>query len=479
MVFSSPTFLFLFLPGVLLLHTALPPRARNALLLVASLLFYTWGELAYTAVMLASIAMNAAAGRALEAGRLPPRRVLGFAVAANLLLLGVFKYANFVADNLSVATSALGLGPVELAPVHLPIGISFFTFQAISFLVDLHRGEVREPTRPLRLGLFISLFPQLIAGPILRYRDLAPQIAARRVDLGGFAEGVRRFSIGLAKKVLIADTLAGPADRIFALGAGELDAGVAWFGVACYTLQIYFDFSGYSDMAIGLGRMLGFRIPENFRHPYAAASIRDFWRRWHISLSTWFRDYLYVPLGGSRGGALRTGRNLLLVFLLCGLWHGASWSFVVWGLFHGAFLVAERAAPRLAVPRPLAHLYVLAVVMVAWVFFRADDLPHALAMLGAMLPLGGSSTAAPGYLVDQADGAVLAAFAAGVLGATPWWAAARDRLDAWRERAPGRWAGAWDGLGAATSTAGIAAVWLACATQLAVRTFDPFIYFRF
>jgi alginate O-acetyltransferase complex protein AlgI len=332
-------------------------------------------------------------------------------------------------------------------------------------VVDVYRGDAPAQQSPTKLALFVALFPQLIAGPIVRYRSLAPQLDTRMVGLEDFAEGARRFSIGLGKKVLVANTLALPADEIFALPAGELNASVAWFGLCCYTLQIYFDFSGYSDMAIGLGRMLGFHFPENFDLPYTARSVSEFWRRWHISLSSWFRDYLYIPLGGNRRGAARTYANLVVVFVLCGLWHGASWSFVVWGLFHGAFLVVERAGLGERLARLHAgwqHLYLLLTVSLAWVFFRADTLPAALAYLGALI-----RPTSQYMIVDFADFETLGFLLAAVVGASRWW---RPRLD---------WLGESSTLPNALSTAALAALLIACGMKLADRTYDPFIYFRF
>ena len=469
MVFSSLTFLFLFLPAVLLLNVLTPARFRNTTLLLASLLFYAWGETVFVLLMLASIGVNYLTGLALRRARRPPvrRGILLLALTANLGLLAWFKYAGFLAENASGLGNLLGIGALEISPVHLPIGISFFTFQALSYVIDVYRGKTEAQRNPVKLALFISLFPQLIAGPIVRYREIAAQIERRILDAEGFGEGVRRFTIGLGKKVLIANTLAAPADRIFALPPHELSASVAWFGAACYTLQIYFDFSGYSDMAIGLGRMFGFRIPENFNYPYVATSITEFWRRWHISLSSWFRDYLYIPLGGSRRGVGRTYRNLIVVFLLCGLWHGASWSFVVWGLFHGGFLILERLGLGRALrsaSAPLAHGYCLVAVTVGWIFFRAETLAHAAGYLSAMV---GQSAAAgtARYIVDYADGETLVAFLVGLIASTPWLAGASRRLR-------------FD-LATAASTAGVAAVLIVCAVRLANQTYNPFIYFRF
>src|SRR4051812_27327184 len=296
--------------------------------------------------MLASIAFNyltaIAVDRARDRSPAAAKQWVAFAVTANLVVLGVFKYANFFADNVNTLVLALGAQPVVVPRVLLPIGISFFTFHAISYVIDVYRRDATAQKSPVHAALYLLLFPQLIAGPIIRYRDIADQLAHRTVGLDDFGYGVRRFVIGLAKKMLIANVVAGPADRMFSMPVAELSPGHAWLGIVCYTIQIYFDFSGYSDMAIGLGRMFGFHFPENFRWPYVATSVQGFWRRWHLSLSTWFRDYLYIPLGGNRVSTARQYRNLVTVFFLCGLWHGASWNFVIWGLWHGSFLVVER-----------------------------------------------------------------------------------------------------------------------------------------
>jgi len=345
MLFSEPVFVFLFLPLLLLGYALTPRAAQNTLLLLASLLFYAWGEGFFVLVMLGSIAFNYLVGLLLEAGRgrrrLRPLALL-LGVAGNLALLIVFKYAGFLVTNLNLLLAGLKLPALPVPALHLPIGISFFTFQAMSYVIDVYRDRIPVQKHPLRIALYIALFPQLIAGPIVRYQHIARQLTRRVVTRPGLAEGIRRFILGLGKKMLLANVLAVPVDKIFAIPAHQLTTSVAWLGVVCYALQIYFDFSGYSDMAIGLGRMFGFRFLENFRYPYLARTITDFWRRWHISLSSWFRDYVYIPLGGNRRGPLRTYRNLVIVFLLCGLWHGASWTFVAWGLFHGLFLAIER-----------------------------------------------------------------------------------------------------------------------------------------
>lgn len=340
MVFSSVTFLFVFLPVVLAVYYILPGRLRNTFLLLASLLFYYWGEPRFVFVMLASIVWNYLCG--LMCGYLPERMrglrklALILAVAVNLGLLVYFKYADFIIGTINGVFSR----SIPLLGVTLPIGISFFTFQGLSYVIDVYRQTVRPQRDPLKLGMYISLFPQLIAGPIVRYADIEREIDHRSVDREKFYAGVSRFVIGLSKKVLIANTLALRADQIFGQPCQSLTAGVAWLGALLYSLQIYFDFSGYSDMAIGLGKMLGFTFLENFDLPYMSRSVTEFWRRWHISLSSWFRDYVYIPLGGNRRGNVYL--HLLTVFILTGLWHGAAWNFVLWGLWHGLFLIVER-----------------------------------------------------------------------------------------------------------------------------------------
>ncbi|WP_218944302.1 MBOAT family O-acyltransferase [Marinicella rhabdoformis] len=334
--------------------------------------------------MLASIVTNYLMGLTIDHAK-HKKLWLAFGVSLNLLPLLFFKYSQFFAEQFGWSFDQ---------DIHLPLGISFFTFQALSYLVDVYRQEVKAERNPLNLGLFISLFPQLIAGPIVRFKHIAEQLKSRTVGLPMFVSGVERFVFGLAKKLLIANTLAVVADDILALPQEQISLSLAWIAMTCYALQIYFDFSAYSDMAIGLGRMFGFRFLENFNYPYVAQSIQEFWRRWHMSLSGWFRDYLYIPLGGNRKGSWRTYLNLFLVFFLCGLWHGASWNFVIWGMIHGAFLVIERLGVGqliIQTPRIIRHVYVCLVVLVAWVFFRIEGLPDALGLLNIMFT--GSETA--------------------------------------------------------------------------------------
>jgi alginate O-acetyltransferase complex protein AlgI len=483
MVFSSPIFLFAFLPLVLAVHALCPARARNALVLAASLVFYAWGERLALLVLLGSIGGNFLFGRWLVAVGDGPgaRAVLALAVVANLAPLLYFKYAAFLADGLNTALAWLGRPGVKLAPIALPAGISFFTFQALAYVIDVRRRAAEPARRLADLALHLSLFPVVMAGPILRWPDVAPEIAGRRFALADVAAGVRRFTVGLAKKVLLADTLAVTADGLFAAPPGTLGPALAWLGAITYTLQLYLDFSGYSDMAIGLGRMLGFHFRENFAHPLAARSVTEFWRRWHISLSTWFRDYLYIPLGGNRCSPARTLLNLAVVFLLCGLWHGARPGFVVWGALHGAFLVAERLGGRRLLARApalLAHAYLLAAVTTAFVVFRAETLAHATAYLGAMAGLG-EEAGRPAFAMYW-NPALAVALAAGALVAAPvapWWSGRVAALRA-RRRADGRGV-VVEGALAAGGVVAMAALLVASMAAVSAMTHQPFLYFRF
>lgn len=384
MVFSTPIFLFLFLPAVLVLNYIIPKKyiaAKNVVLLVASLFFYAWGEPRNVLLMLLSIVVNYVCGLLLgkfDSDEKKRKVVLWASVVFNLGLLFFFKYFSFVTG---------GLFPV----IKLPIGISFFTFQIMSYTIDVYRRSVEPQKNLVKLALYISLFPQLIAGPIVRYIDVEKQLTYRECTADKTARGMIRFSMGLAKKVIISNTVAAICDGIFG-STNTVPAFTAWVGVICYALQIYFDFSGYSDMAIGMGHMLGFDFLENFNYPYVSCSVQEFWRRWHISLSSWFRDYLYIPLGGNRRGKVRTYINLIIVFACTGLWHGASFSFIVWGLWHGLFLVIERLGFKKALdklPKFIGWIYTMLVVLVGWVFFRADTLSAAMKYLGEMFSFSG------------------------------------------------------------------------------------------
>jgi alginate O-acetyltransferase complex protein AlgI len=483
MVFSSVIFLFFFLPFSLIIYFLLPKNFRNPLLILLSLFFYWWGENGYVWVMIGSILSNFLFAYIVDhyRGRKAANIVLGSAVFFNLTLLAYFKYSDFFVSNLSAVFEIMGAGSLTPPGVHLPIGISFFTFQAISYVVDVYRKKEGPITRIDATALFISLFPQLIAGPIIRYHDVKDQLIRRICTSEKFSYGIHRFVIGLGKKVLIANTLAVAADAIFAVPTNSLSWGLAWIGIICYTLQIYHDFSGYSDMAIGLGHMLGFTFMENFNYPYIAVSIRDFWRRWHISLSSWFKDYLYLPLGGNRKGAVRTGFNLLIVFFLCGFWHGASWNFICWGLFHGLFLVAERGFPfqfRNGIVDLLRHIYVLMVVMVGWVFFRCETLSGAGAFLSAMFGLNSKMGILPPFQLFINNETLIAMFF-GIIGATPLGLRIIQPVQGMEQPEGGNFFIKAKSLWHLQHTALLTVIFLGCAVKLSAGTYNPFIYFRF
>lgn len=380
MVFSSLVFLCIFLPVIFCLHSVIPfTKVRNVLLIIASLIFYAFGEPVYVILMIISAILNYTC--ALLMGKANRKAVLTAAVVINIGILCVFKYTGFFVTTLN---SVLHLH-INVPQITLPIGISFFTFQALSYVIDVYREQVGIQKNFFKVLLYISFFPQLIAGPIVKYRDIAVEIDQRRVKLKEAAPGFRRFICGLGKKVLIANTMAVAADNIFSQGFETINIVAAWIGAVAYAMQIYFDFSGYSDMAIGLGWMFGFHFKENFEHPYGSLTIREFWRRWHISLSSWFKEYVYIPLGGNRKGKVRAGINKVIVFFLTGLWHGANWTFVIWGLFHGLFSFFEEFVPALKkLPRVILHIYTMLVVIVGFVIFRADTLTQAFTFIGKM-----------------------------------------------------------------------------------------------
>lgn len=401
MVFSSNIFLFAFLPACLCgyyLVRAVAPQLRNLFLFTISCFFYFWGSGQIALLFLAAVFVNQTLARLIE--RAPPKRarVLFWAgVAYNLGWLFYFKYLNFFYDNLSVLFSTRGLELPAIAPIALPIGISFYTFQCIAYLSESYKRTHKPARSWLDYGTYLAFFPHVVAGPIVRYSDIDAEIRQRKESLQLFFEGIWRFSLGMGKKVVIANSLGSVADQLFGLPQAELSTAAAWLGILCYTFQIYFDFSGYSDMAIGLARMFGFHFPENFNQPYRSQSVTEFWRRWHMTMSSWFRDFVYIPLGGNRLGPRRTYVNLWVVFFLCGLWHGAAWTFVVWGMWHGLLLVIERwSAERLGLtPRGiLGNLATFALVLIGWVPFRADSLSQAGAFLSRMFSLSQPSSAA-------------------------------------------------------------------------------------
>lgn len=424
MVFSSVIFLCLFLPIVLGEYYLLPKReAKNLWLIAASLLFYAFSGLWYVLLLLFSVFCNYLAGLFVS-GR---KGVLYVAVAVNLGVLGVFKYLTFLVRTVD---QLLGVA-ITVPSIVLPVGISFFTFQGLSYVIDVYRNERLKSTRFRDVLLYIALFPQLVAGPIVRYEDVVDEIKGRRHTLEQLANGLRRFIIGLSKKLLIADVCGSVVTLIYSAERSVLDSRTAWLAAVCYLIQIYFDFSGYSDMAIGLGLCFGFHFKENFNYPYISASIQEFWRRWHISLSTWFREYLYIPLGGNRKGKAKTYRNKLIVFFCTGLWHGANWTFIVWGLWHGFFIVAEDAVKKLfriekhgkggrnPVMAVLKHLYTLLVVLIGFVIFRADNIEQAASMIRAMFS-GISASAQTGLLLAQClTPLTMFALLLGLVGSTP------------------------------------------------------------
>ncbi len=459
MLFSGLPFLYCFLPAVLAAYFLAPGRWRNGVLLAASLFFYAWGESRYVLLMIGTIAVFYGCGMAI--GRSKTRRGkrlwLTVSICAGVALLGVFKYADFLLDSLGAVT---GLRPPRLG-LALPIGISFYTFQCMSYAVDVYRGDTVPQKNPITFGAYVSLFPQLIAGPIVRYTQVARELESRRHTLEDFALGLRRFLFGLGKKVLLANQF-GELTQLYR-ASGEKSVLFCWLYAIAFTLHIYFDFSGYSDMAIGLGRIFGFRFPENFDYPYLCGSVTEFWRHWHMTLSGWFRDYVYIPLGGNRVSRPRWVLNILTVWMLTGLWHGASWNFVLWGLLFAVFLLLEKAVPGLRrLPRGLAQGYVLLVVMFSFVLFNAESLAQAgmdcAGMIGAA-GLPGVTAQALYYL--RSYGALLLA---GILGATPLPKRLGLRIAG---RAP------------VLEILAMAALLLLCTAYLVDGSFNPFLYFRF
>lgn len=466
MLFSSISFLYYFLPCVLLLYFTAPKRLKNSVLLLASLFFYGWGEPKYLVFMLVSIAQGYVFGLLIEKyrGMKRSKLFLTASVLFSLGLLGYCKYADFLIENFN---AAMGLS-VPLLEIALPIGISFYTFQILSYAVDVYRGSVGAQKNFIRLALYIAMFPQLIAGPIVRYADIETQLGARSHTLAGAAVGVRRFILGLSKKVLLANLLGALVEAF--KSSGEKSVLYVWLYAAAYALQVYFDFSGYSDMAIGLGRIFGFRFAENFDHPYVSGSVTEFWRRWHISLGTWFRDYLYIPLGGNRVSRPRWLLNLLIVWMATGLWHGAAWNFVVWGLWFAALLILEKLwlLPRLARCKPLGWVYTLFFVVLGFVIFDASSLGGAASTLASMFGGAGLPAATAESLYALRSNFVLLAAAA--VGATP----VPQRIAAAAQRSRyGRLA-----LQIAEPVV-LLALLAVCTAFLVDGSFNPFLYFRF
>ena len=464
MVFSSMVFLCIFLPVVFLLHLLLPwIRAKNGMLLLASLAFYAYGEPVYVILMIASAFVNYLS--ALLIGKNPARKkaVMAVNVILNLGVLVLFKYTGFLAESVNTIFGTA----IPMPSIRLPIGISFFTFQAMSYVIDVYRGVTGAQKNFGKVLLYISFFPQLIAGPIVKYHDIAQEIENRTQTVDGVTDGIRRFVVGLSKKVLISNTVGLVADTLFAADVSGLNAAAAWIGAVSYMLQIYFDFSGYSDMAIGLGEMFGFHFKENFNYPYISGSIREFWRRWHMSLSGWFQEYLYIPLGGSRKGKIRTVINKFIVFLCTGIWHGANVTFLFWGLYHGCFLMLEEIVPAIReqggkVKSFFQHIYTLLVVLIGFVFFRADSMHQGATWIKTMFTGFGSNTAAMSLALEQLTPLYLVTAAVGIVACCP------VKMLVKKGRAY-----------EAVTAAGSLALLLLCMLSLASGTYNPFIYFRF
>ncbi len=462
MVFSSLLFLFFYLPVTLAVYYLVPSRWRNLWLFVINLVFYGWGEPVYVALMVFSIAVNYAAGYLVDRHRDKGRRILVVNAVINLGLLFFFKYYDFLVQSIG---SLPGLGFLQPLGLSLPIGISFYTFQNMSYPIDVYRGDAHSQRSFIRYGTYVALFPQLIAGPIVRYKDIALQLGSRKETAEKFASGIGRFSIGLSKKVLLANNIGALWDIYKAMDPASLSFADAWLGALAFTFQIYFDFSGYSDMAIGLGRMLGFDFVENFNYPYIARSITEFWRRWHISLSTWFRDYVYIPLGGNRRGIRRQILNLLIVWTLTGIWHGASWNFLLWGLYYALLLILEKLFlyDRLEkAPGWVGHVYALILVVIGWVLFSVEDLTSCALYLRSMF-FGGAGLCSQTFLY------YLRSFAVVLLIMIP---ASTPLLKKLYGRLPQRVVRILNPVLVLLSL-------LLCTAYLVDSTYNPFLYFRF
>ncbi len=467
MQFASLLFLFVFLPVTLIVYYLSPKRIKNVTLVLASLVFYAWGQPQALVLMGVSLVFNYLTGMEIALLRGNGRyggakAVAGLAVAANLFLLALYKYAGFAADNLS---ALLGL-PIQVTQLPLPLGLSFFTFTVLSYLLDILWGKAPAERNFLCFAAYVTMFPKLSSGPIVRYADIAPQLRERNHSIAGFGNGLNQFLVGLAKKVLLADNLGVVFGTI--QGLSSMSAATAWLGCLCYSLQLYFDFSGYSDMAIGLARMLGFRIDKNFDYPYLSASVSEFWRRWHISLGLWFRTYVYIPMGGNRCSVPRQLLNLTVVWLLTGIWHGASWNFLVWGLWHGCFVILEKFAFKPffeKIPRVFRHIYLLLAVMLGWVFFFSPSLGGAVEYLGLMFHSSGVWL--DGMFLYQLS-SNLPLLLAAVIGCGPWLRKLHQRL-------------AYVHGGAAMTVSVIAYMLtlIACVAYLVSNTYSAFLYAQF
>ncbi len=467
MLFSSMTFIYMFLPIVCAAYLFARKDLQNYILLAASIIFYAWGEPSYLAIMIMTIVVNYVGANYISRSKNPAHRkwLLAITVVVDLSFLFYFKYFNFVMDNINAVFNA----HINFIDVVMPIGISFYTFQALSYVVDVYRGEVKVQRDIYKLALYICLFPQLIAGPIVKYHDVAEQIENRDVTFEKVAYGIKRFIIGLSKKMLIANTLGAVADKIFSQPVEQFDALTAWLGAVAYSFQLFYDFSGYSDMAIGLGSVFGFKFLENFNYPYISRSITEFWRRWHISLSTWFKEYLYIPLGGNRVAKWRNYMNLFIVFLATGFWHGAAWNFIFWGLWHGMFIIFEKATGWHKKEGKLVglmqHIYCILAFVIGWVMFRADTMSYAWQYIKKMFGCGKNNDVI--YFLDYyIDNIEIIAFVAAFLCAVPLFS---EMLQIpYKYKVSRTLVNVWLIMLFIVSTAFIAA-----------STYNPFIYFRF
>lgn len=466
MLFSSMTFIYVFMPIVCISYILIKQELKNYLLLIASIIFYAWGEPRYLAIMITTILVNYYGAIFLNKYRSKAKLIVSATIVVDLAFLIYFKYFNFIIDN----ANALFALDVKFIDVIMPIGISFYTFQAMSYLIDVYRKDCPVQKDIYKLSLYITLFPQLVAGPIVKYHDVAEQIDKRSITFDKVALGVKRFIIGLSKKMLIANTLGAVADKIFAQPVEQFDAWTAWLGAICYSLQLFYDFSGYSDMAIGLGLIFGFRFMENFNYPYISKSITEFWRRWHISLSTWFKEYLYIPLGGNRVASSRMYFNLFVVFLATGIWHGAEWTFVVWGLWHGFFIILEKATGWHKAKKGwnlnlAQHIYTIFAFVIGWVIFRAPNLSYAWAYIKNMFGLISEHKIAYkyAYYIDNIE---IIAIVIGILCSMPIFnkiLAIKYKHKVWRSLV-----NIW-----------LIILFILSSATIAASTYNPFIYFRF
>ena len=462
MIFSSLTFLLIFLPITLLLYYIVPKKAKNFILLLCSLIFYAWGEPVYILLMLYSIFLNYICGRMMEKHESARKQILIFGIILNLFLLGFFKYAGFLTESANRLLEPLGVS-IPLREIALPIGISFYTFQALSYLIDLYRGKFPAQKGLISFALYITMFPQLIAGPIVRYESIAEELSNRELSMEKFGRGAVIFIEGLAMKVLLANQIGVIADELRAM-SGTLSTTSAWLSTLAYFFQIYFDFAGYSTMAIGLGHMLGFTFCKNFDHPYLSTSVTDFWRRWHMSLGTWFREYVYIPLGGNRVSVAKHIRNILVVWILTGLWHGAAWNFVLWGLYYGLLLLFEKYVfSRIKIPKAIGWVYTTILVLIGWVLFSSENLPQCISILGAMFGAGTGLWDKTAMYYLTTGGFILLICA---LCSTPLLGLLKDKL---LRRLPGR------------IVVGVIYVGLFALSLLflVVQNYNPFLYFRF